>query len=112
MASYITQREAGTFSDTIGNMAEVKAQTLLSAASGLVDDWCNRTFTGEELTDQVKCAVAMLAEWLSTANTGGAAGPITSEKVGDYTVNYATTTMNIPLAVQMLLASSRIITVA
>ena len=111
MPAYISQSEAAIYSAVVGNMDATKAISLLAAASYQVDAWCNRTFTGDQLTEQVKMAVAMLAEWLSSS--AQASGPVQSERIGDYSVSYAVTPVtDLPLAIQILLASSRIISVA
>lgn len=110
MASYISQTEAAIYADSFQTMAMPKALALLSTASSMVDAYCNRTFTTDQLDDPVKCAVAMLAEWLGSANP--AAGLVTSEKIGDYSVDYATQSVDgMPLAIQMLLAPYRIMVV-
>ena len=111
MPSYLSQNEAANYAEAIGSMSAVKAMGLLAAASRQVDASCNRTFTGDQLTEDVKLAISLLAEWLSTA--GPASGPVQSEKIGDYSVSYAVSpVIDLPLSIQMLLASSRIISVA
>lgn len=110
MPAYISQGEAALYAESVGSMSAQKAISLLSAASTAVDNFCGRTFTGAELTDDVKASVAMLAEWLATSNPSG--GVITSEKIGDYTVNYATPKADgLPMAIQMMLAPYKVVAV-
>lgn len=110
MASYISQTEAAIYADSFQTMAMPKALALLSTASSMVDAYCNRTFTADQVDDAVKCAVSMLAEWLGSANP--ASGTVKSEKIGDYQVDYSEQSADgMPLAIQMLLAPYRIIAV-
>lgn len=111
MASYISQTEAAIYVSSFADMPATKALALLSAASGLIDSYCKRTFETEGLEDPVKYAVALTAEWIATTNTTG--GTITSERIGDYQVSYAAyIAKDMPLTVQLLLAPYRIIAVA
>lgn len=110
MTSYISQTEAAIYADSFQTMAMPKALALLSTASSMVDAYCNRTFTTDQLDDPVKCAVAMLAEWLAGATP--ATGTITGEKLGDYQVQYAAyLAVEIPNPVKLLLQPYRIIAV-
>lgn len=110
MPAYISQGEAALYAESVGAMTAMKAIGLLSAASAAVDNFCGRTFTGAELTDDVKASVAMLAEWLATSNPSG--GVITEEKIGDYNVKYAEPKAEgLPMAIQMMLAPYRVVAV-
>jgi hypothetical protein len=111
MASYISQTEAAIFVDSFAAMPMPKALALLTAASSMAESYCNRTFTADEIDDQLKLAISMLGDWLGSANPSS--GTVTSEKIGDYSVDYSDQSSDgLPLAVQMLLAPYRIIPVA
>jgi len=111
MASYISQTEAAIFVDSFAAMPMPKALALLTAASSMAESYCNRTFTADEIDDQLKLAISMLGEWLGSSNPSS--GAVTSEKIGDYQINFASyLAVQMPEIVKILLTPYRIIPVA
>lgn len=105
MPQYLNQTEAASYDDTIATWPNGQAVAYLTAASNMVDNYCQRTFDVADVTPDLKMAVAFLATYLKTTNH--ATGTLTSEKIGDYSASYQPTGSNLPEMVETILQPYR-----
>lgn len=105
MAAYINQSEASAYVDSIGQWPSGQAVAYLTAASAMVDQYCQRTFAAADLTADVKLAICFVADWLK--NTNHVSGVITSERIGDYAATYQTSGGSMPEVAEQLLQPYR-----
>lgn len=105
MSQYVNQVEATTYDDTIATWSNGQAVAYLTAASNMVDQYCQRSFEPQDVTPDVKMAVVFLANYLKTNNH--ATGTVTSERIGDYSVSYQPSGSNLPDMVETILQPYR-----
>jgi hypothetical protein len=86
--AYITQAEAAVYVTAVGELSAAQAEAYLDLASDMVDNECGRSFDTvlETIPNAIKMAVALLADMLADGQNAGR--DITSERIGDYSVQY------------------------
>lgn len=105
MPQYLNQAEAATFDETVATWPNAAAVAYLTAASNMVDQYCQRSFEPQDVTSDVKMAVVFLAVTLKTTNH--ATGTLTSERIGDYAATYQTSGSSLPEMVEAILQPYR-----
>lgn len=86
--AYITQAQAAVYVPTIAALSAERAEAYLDLASDMIDNECGRSFDTvlETLPNAIKMAVAIMADELSAGPNAGR--DKSSERIGDYSVNY------------------------
>ena len=106
MAAYINQSEASAYVDSISQWPSGQAVAYLTAASAMVDQYCQRTFAAADLTADVKLAICFVADWLKSSDH--VRGKVYQEHIGDYSAMYQTDNAILPPSITMLLQPYRI----